>query len=387
MSTTPTPGTPTNSYRPDGFIRRNALGVLAVLIALALLAGVGYGGYRGVAALAGVVKSKVGTPDYTGAGKAPIVVVVHRGDTVSQIAMNLKRQNVVKSSKAFRSAAMAEPAAQNIESGYYRLRTELPAKTALAMLLNDKSMIVTKVTIPEGWTKERIADELTRRIKVTSGPSFRQLIAKPTGLKLPAYANGNLEGILFPATYKFPPSVTATEVLQAMVDRFVQSADELNLVTNAKALGVSPRSILILASIIQSETGQNSDAAKISRVFWNRLQRDLRLQSDATVVYAIGKAGKIGRTATTTAERGVQSRYNTYRHKGLPVGAISNPGDLALTAAMEPATGNWLYFTLVNVRTGETAFADSEAEARQNVTQLQTWCQASPVNHKMCFGN
>jgi UPF0755 protein len=143
-----------------------------------------------------------------------------------------------------------------------------------------------------------------------------------------------------------------------------------------------------MASIIEKEAGLNDeDRAKIARVFYNRLDPKLwpvgKLESDATVAYA----NKItGRVFTTAEERKIDSPYNTYVHKGLPVGPITSPSKKSLDAALHPAEGDWLYFTVVNLDTGETLFAHGLDEQRANSQKLQDWCLASQANRDKCNG-
>ena len=112
----------------------------------------------------------------------------------------------------------------------------------------------------------------------------------------------------------------------------------------------------------------------MARVLYNRLNKGMKLQLDSTVVYAENL-----KTNTTTAkDRASKSRYNTYRYKGLPPGPISAPGKAALQAAAQPENGKWLYFVTVNFDTGETKFANTEAEFRVIKKEFQDWCEANP---------
>jgi UPF0755 protein len=132
--------------------------------------------------------------------------------------------------------------------------------------------------------------------------------------------------------------------------------------------------VLTLASIIQKEAAIAEDFYKVSRVFTNRLDIGMHLQSDATVSYGTG-----GTTVTTTdAERSDPNGYNTYRYPGLPIGPISAPGSRAIDAALNPSKGSWLYFCAVNLKTGETVFSTTYAEHQIAVAQWQAWMRANP---------
>jgi len=113
----------------------------------------------------------------------------------------------------------------------------------------------------------------------------------------------------------------------------------------------------------------------VAQVFLNRLKIGMPLQSDATVIYANNADGTV---YTTDEQRANKSKYNTYQHKGLPPGAISNPGRVALSAAVNPSKGKYLYFCTINPETGETKFATSLDGHNRNVALLRAWCKAHP---------
>jgi UPF0755 protein len=132
--------------------------------------------------------------------------------------------------------------------------------------------------------------------------------------------------------------------------------------------------VLTTASIVQAEGGSENDFGKVARVIANRLDDKLRngarLQMDSTVAYGTGKNGIF----TTAAERAdAKNRYNTYAHPGLPMGPIGNPGKAAIQAALRPTPGDWLFFVVVNLDTGETKFTSSKADHDRYTRQFQAW--------------
>jgi UPF0755 protein len=129
---------------------------------------------------------------------------------------------------------------------------------------------------------------------------------------------------------------------------------------------------MTLASILEYEGSRPEDLDKIARVFYNRLDEGMALQSDATVAYANNLQGTVW---TTQEQRDNPSPYNTYVHPGLPPGPIGSPGQKTLEAALNPADGDWLYFVPINLKTGETAFAETFAEHQANVAKLKDWCR------------
>jgi UPF0755 protein len=139
---------------------------------------------------------------------------------------------------------------------------------------------------------------------------------------------------------------------------------------------------LTLASIVQREARFEDDFYKASRVFTNRLDIGMPLQSDATVTYWTGKYDSV---STTDADRADESNpYNTYVRTGLPIGPISLPGELAIVAAVSPAEGDWLYFVSVDLRTGETIFSETYAEHLRAVDIWLSWCRESDENGAYC---
>ena len=187
----------------------------------------------------------------------------------------------------------------------------------------------------------------------------------------------SLEGYLFPATYQFDPGVTAHDALQTLVDEMYSRLD---------ALEVAPEDrfrVLTIASIIQRESGPNvEDMYKIARVFQNRIEQGIRLESDATVAYGTGNYHTVW---TTDAERqDASNKWNTYANDGLPIGPIGLPGQDALDAAIHPADGDWLFFVTVNLKTGETVFSNNADDHSAAAEQLYAWCNASAENASYC---
>ena len=351
--------------------RRRHRGIFAALFALLIVAGLlGSAAYFGKAWLSSLSTS---AEDYPGPGSGTVEVEIHPGDSLTTIGETLANADVVASVAAFVNAAQAEPASSGIQPGTYNLREEMSAAGAITLLLDPTSKQVRTVALPEGlWLSEAL-----QTISASTGISLDDLKAaasKPNGLTLPAYANGHVEGFVFPATYEFPPDATATSVLNTAIARFDQSAQAVGLVAGAAKLGYTPLQVVTVASIIEAEAIRPEDYAKVSRVLYNRLAAGQKLQLDSTVVYVTGKRGD---AFTTDAERATKSPYNTYLINGLPPGPIGSPGEDALKAALNPAPGPWLYFVAVNLDTGELRFATTYAEHQANIALLQQYCQTS----------
>jgi UPF0755 protein len=190
--------------------------------------------------------------------------------------------------------------------------------------------------------------------------ALKEAAANPAALGLPPYANGHLEGFLFPATYDIEPGTSAVDVLRTLVQEFTVRAERLQLEERARALHVTPYQALTIASLVEGETGQASDRGKVARVVYNRLAVPMKLQFDSTVKYAYGLRG-IVKTRLLYRDLDLASPYNTYRVAGLPPTPINSPGEAALEAALDPTPGPWRYFVVID-KQGHSAFATTPDE-------------------------
>lgn len=355
---------------------RRSRGCFAVLFSLivvgALIGGVALGFGRVREYVGGVFAA----PDYTGSGTGAITVEITRGQTTEAIAETLETKDVVKSAKAFERVARADSRSLTIQAGTYQLRKQMSAEAALGLLLDPRSsIIVNRVSVSAGKTKAEAAAILqaSKAARLPAG-SVAAALAKPETLGLPSYARNNPEGFLYPGTYDLPKGATATSILRQMTAEFTKVAIQLRLPQTAQANRVDPYNVVKVASIVGAETNRKEDYPKVARVIYNRLNSGMRLQMDSTIHYVIGRDGGV---FTTAQARQHPSPYNTYRYAGLPPGPINSPTADTLQAALRPAAGSWLYFTLVDLDTGETAFASTLAEHNVNVKKLQDWCRAN----------
>jgi UPF0755 protein len=300
------------------------------------------------------VQGKYFPADYSTAGTGQVVVQVQPGQTATSVAPRLVSLGVVASSRAFVLAAEHSPNQTGLEPGLYRLHKQMKASLAYALMLSPSSRVQNKITIPEGWRVSQILAALGAHSGIPAA-DFQKALSDPGSLGLPSYANGKPEGYLFPATYDIQPNMTATAVLQTMVQQFNSYAASINLTKAAAAANLTPSQLVTVASLLQAEGGRLSDYPKIARVVYNRLAAGMPLQFDSTVFYGLGEFG----TAATNAQLQSTSPYNTYKYKGLPPGPIDSPGNAAFQAALHPAAGNWLYF--VSSKNGVTKFSSTLA--------------------------
>ena len=354
--------------------RRRGPGCLIALVILAVLAGVAYWGVT--TGIDKVQDQFSSADDYPGPGSGEVNFEVKQGDSIAEMGRGLKAAGVVASVDAFIEAAGANPQAGTIQAGFYPLLKEMKASDVVAILVDPDKMVTTNVTIPEGL---RVKDTVDLLVESTGFPKadFEKALQDPEALGLPAYAEGNPEGYLFPATYSFGPEEKPADMLHDMVVRWQQAATENDLEAGAEALGYTPQEIMTIASLIEAE-GRGKYRNKIARVIYNRLEIDPNpaagfLQIDASVNYALDRTGS---TVITDADKDsvADSPYNTYTQKGLPPTPIEAPGDEAIQAALHPADGPWFFYVTVNLKTGETKFTDDYDEFLQFKDEYQEYC-------------
>ena len=341
--------------------RRPVAVVLSLLVLAGLVAGIFFGGQ----ALLRIVNPAA--EDFAGAGTGTVEIRINSGDSLRTIAATLTEADVIASADPFLDAAEANPAATGIQPGVYQMRSQMSGQSALDLLLEPATRMVTRVTVPEGQT---VAQVLERLAEQTGTPltDLQAVAAAPAELGLPPYANGLLEGFLFPATYDIEPDTTPAEMLRPMVARTVQVLDQLQVPVEQRL------TVLAKASIVQAESVTAEQMGMVARVVENRLADGMPLQMDSTVNYASGKTG----ITTTPEDRANPSPYNTYANPGLPPGAINNPGEEALRAVLNPTPGPWLFFVVVDPDTGDTRFAETAEEHQQNVLVFQQWLRENP---------
>jgi UPF0755 protein len=319
-----------------------------------------------------------GPEDYSGQGKGKVVIEVPVGANGMQIADVLAEEDVVKSAEAYYQVSLNDSRSQSIQPGFYELRKQMSAKAALDALVDKKNRVEGRVAVPEGARVDQIVTLIAEGSEIPE-KDVTAALKKTEDLGLPAEAEGNPEGYLFPATYTVEPGSSATDLLKQMVAKTVEVSKTLDIDTRASALGLSGEEVLTVASILEYEAKKDDDYPKVARVLYNRLKADQALQLDSTVSYVSKRKGDV---FTTAEERADPSAYNTYKHTGLPPGPIGSPGEKTIEAALNPAEGDWLYFVAVNLETGETVFSETKAEHDKAVAQLQEYCRGA--DDKIC---
>ncbi len=292
-----------------------------------------------------------GAPDYALAqisdSSAQVTIEISPGSTGSDIAKQLFDAGVVKSASAFFRVAVGDERSSKIAPGAHQISLQISARQALDQLLDSKRIPNLFVVTEGAWNSEILAELAIR------GFSQQEIATAIKSLTLPSGFT-QLEGTLFPAQYSFQKGISASEILQSMINRFNSEAKSSGL---SSAQGkFSPQQLLIMASIIQAE-GDLKDFAKVAQVIRNRLAISMPLQLDSTVHYIRKVRGQVFLSTQATL---MKSPYNTYRNYGLPPGPIGNPGRAAIDAAMHPEAGDWLFF--ITVAPGDTRFTASNDE-------------------------
>lgn len=360
----PDPGPPKKRRR-----RRKHSSWLAVIVSVAVVGGIA----ATVVILSQSALSRVGEvlssgpADYPGPGPGTSVpITVEPGDSSADIALTLVAEDVVASAEAFVDAAARDPSSTGIQPGTYAVPLQIPAEQALALLVDPANRIIDGVLIREGLRVEQVVEAFTAQAGMDPA-ALEAALADPGAIGLPAAAEGEAEGFLFPATYEVGPTTTEQDALSAMTAKYGEVAAALDIGAQAAELGYTEREIVTIASIIQAEARLPEDFAKVSRVIYNRLADGEILAMDSTVAYA----NEVYTVFTTDEERALDSPYNTYLYPGLPPGPINSPGEDALLAALNPAEGDWRYFVTVDLETGEMKYAETLAEHERNVAEAQ----------------
>lgn len=296
-----------------------------------------------------------------------IFVEITPGMSSRQIGSLLERQGIVRSKYAFDAVRLVEGGMfggarfgdGKLKAGEYRFDHPAPVSEVYDRIVRGDVYTIA-VTIPEGANLFDIAARLEAQ-KLTSRGAFMTAAKRDVGLiEDMAPKEKNLEGFLFPDTYRFPHAVTADQVVAAMVKRFRQAAAQAGLTQNFVR-------IVTLASIVERESPVSDERPLVASVFANRMERGMPLMTDPTVIYALLLDGRY-RGTIYQSDLSYDSAYNTYKHAGLPPGPICNPGLASLKAAMEPAQSDYLYFVAANADgSGRSRFARTLEEHQQNV--------------------
>jgi len=313
-----------------------------------------------------IPKGSISISDGPG-GSGPVQISIEAGQSLTEIGKTLAKAGVVKNYLEFVNAAEDIPQSSQIGPGKYNLIKSMGAKEAIFLLLVPESKVSIKIVIPEGVRSKYVYAAAAQALGVTAA-EFEAIAKDPKDLGLPEYAKNNVEGFLFPATYRFDEGVKPVDVLKQMIKRFNQAAEETQLEATAKANGLTPYDVIIIASIVEKEVAP-TDQSRAARVVLNRLKKPMRLQLDSTLNYELDDNAVI----LTSEQLQKDSPYNTYTNDGLPPGPISNPSFTAINAVLSPDDGDWLYWVTINLDTKETKFASTNEQFLKDKQEFLRW--------------
>jgi UPF0755 protein len=293
---------------------------------------------------------------------AEIVVEIPRGSALSGIASRLEAVGVIRSARAFALLARLRGQADALRAGEYALAPSLPPGAVLERIAAG-AVMTHRVMLPEGLRMEEVAARI-ESAGLGSAADFLAVARDPASAAAFGVEGTSLEGYLFPETYELAKGVPARDVARMMVDHF--HAVWRTIEPAARERGHSMHEVVVLASLIEKETGAPEERPLIAAVFLNRLARGMRLETDPAVIYGI--AGFDGNLRRVHLED-PRNPYNTYQHAGLPPGPIANPGAAALRAVVDPAAVDYLYF--VARKDGTHQFSRTYAEHVRAVNRFQ----------------
>jgi len=282
--------------------------------------------------------------------------IVATGESAKQVATNLDKEGYLKGTFLFESYVWWKDLGRKFRAGEFELKKGESISKITKILTTKEKQDERVIIIPEGWNlknladyfvKEGIIDEVGDLYEISGEPAVdnreSRKYYKPESFDYdfldskPSYVS--LEGFLFPDTYRIFGNATSKEIVEKMLDNFDNKLTA-DLRAEIKKQNKSIFEIITLASVLQNEVQTEKDMKMVSDLFWRRLKIGMALQSDATVNYVTGA----GRAQPTYNDLDTVSPFNTYRQRGLPLGPISNPGIMAIEAAIYPTPNNYLYF-------------------------------------------
>ncbi|MBQ7974267.1 MAG: endolytic transglycosylase MltG [Clostridia bacterium] len=268
------------------------------------------------------------------------VFIIEEGFTVNRAAAEMKEDDIIKFPLVFRLISRVSRTDTKIKPGRIEI-TEGMSYFEILDMLSHPDTNLTKVLIPEGLELKEIAAKLSDFV---TEDEFYEALEKDYNYRFLAdipEREHKLEGYLFPATYEISNSMTAEDIVDMMLKAF-DECFKGEYYTRAQQLGMTVDEIVTLASIIERESNSGEDRAKVAGVFYNRLNKNMRLQSCATVQYIL----KERKAVLSNADTKIESPYNTYLNSGLPLGPIASPGEECIKAALYPEETDALYFVL-----------------------------------------
>jgi peptidoglycan lytic transglycosylase G len=303
-----------------------------------------------------IYATATGEDEAVTAGPAKVTVV--KGDTLSSVSQKLEEAGVIGSSTLFEVEARIGGHSTELKPGEYTFRRGEDSDAILAKLTAGEAVPTYAVTIPEGLTLHETAEVVGEQNGVPAA-KFEEA-AKRTDygyafLEDPAIRT--TEGFLFPKRYDFEEGTTAPQMVDRLLEQYLLETQDLDFEAAKQRLNLTEYEIVTVASLIERESANSEERPIIASVIYNRIQRGMPLQIDATIQYALGEP----KEELSLADLKVRSPYNTYENEGLPPGPICSPSRESLQAAIEPAQTDYLYYVL-DAEGDEHFFTDNYQE-------------------------
>ena len=342
----------------------------AMIIGTVIMAGfvvVGGASYLGRAVANALGPSEVGNAPVDVEPDQPVTIEIPSGSTGQDIAAILASQGVVRTPLEFEMAVRNVDAAQRLRAGTYELLTLMDPAEVVAMLVAGPAPSVFRLTIIEGLRIEEMLTALAERSGHDYADYEKALLGGEVNTSLRDMPDNptlrDWEGLLFPDTYEFRQTASAVSILQRLATTMEQRVNSIDW-THWEALGYTPYQAIIAASLIENEVRLNEERPTVSSVIHNRLEIGMKLDLDATVLYALGTRD------VSNFNREFDSPYNTYIYSGLPPTPISSPSRASLAAVAAPAETPYFFYVLKD-HDGSHAFAVTLNEHLANVAQAR----------------
>ena len=275
--------------------------------------------------------------------EGPVSVEVVKGDTLSGVASKLEEAGVIKSALVFKAQARIDGYGTEIKTGRYTFEPGQDSGEILEKLTAGDAVPTMAVTIPEGLT----LGETARTVAAGTGVSavgFEEA-ARETDYGYAFLEDESIEtteGYLFPRRYDFEKGVTAAQVVDRLLGQYLLETEGPDIAGARERHGLTEHELVTVASLIEKESANAGERPVIASVIYNRLRRDMPLQIDATIQYALAKP----KENLSLSDLEVDSPYNTYENPGLPPGPICSPSRQSLEAAIDPDQTGYLYYVL-----------------------------------------
>jgi UPF0755 protein len=304
-------------------------------------------------------------------------VEIPRGSSPTTVVNRLAEEGIIKNKLPLTLYLKFTANGSQLKAGDYDFPSPISPLAVFARLREGEQRLL-RLTIVEGWTRWDIANAM-HKIPELNLPEPTSALPLMNNVSLISDLDPkatNLEGYLFPDTYDFPPDTRPAEVIAIMVKRF-RKEWRPDWTKVAQSRGLTPRAVVTVASLVETEAKLSGDRPLISSVIYNRLQKQMALAVDSTVIYASKLEGKWrndGKVYKSDVER--RSPYNTRLHSGLPPGPIASPGKSSLEAALNPAETDYLYYVREPSRNdGAHNFYNNESDFATGVRALRNWEQ------------